>query len=137
MIVELLKRNVSCYLNCLDPEYGLTVIIVDQFPRGFPKLAYLQSSNGSFSVLRKFQYLSTRILLQKEVEINELEKLLMEQDIADEKSDLEERQSRLRTAKYFKRTPTKDPGGVDNMAQPELTQVICENLKEYSEYPAL
>jgi len=131
---RVIKENSNYRESSVELTYKqLTAIIVDDFPEGFPRLGYLQSSNQSFAIYRVFRYLSARVLVHKEGEMNDLEKQLAEQDSADEKSDLTERKNRLRSVKYSMGTQTIDPGRVRDSANPELIQVVYEKLKEYCE----
>ena len=100
-------------------------------------MAYLQSSNKSFAVYRNFLYLCSRVLVQKQVELDDIEKQLKEQDSVDDKSDLKERRDRLRSAKYSRKTQTTGSDVAQDAAQPELIQVTYEKLKEYSEHSIL
>ena len=110
------------------------VFLVDDFPQGFPRLAYLQSSNKSFAIYRTFRYLCARVLLHKQVELNDLEKQLTEQDDADRKSDLEERRDRVAGRNYATETRNAHFGPKEEVTQPELIQVIFEKLKAYGEH---
>lgn len=66
-----------------------------------------------------------------------LEKQLSDQDSADEKSDLEELNDRLRSIKCTAGTGTAHLGIAQDTTQPELMQVIYEKLKEYCEHSML
>jgi hypothetical protein len=53
---------------------------VENLPNGFPRLAAFQSSEASFSLYRSFSYLHSRILLDLQDEIRELEQELDDKD---------------------------------------------------------
>ncbi|KAL2069287.1 hypothetical protein VTL71DRAFT_15625 [Oculimacula yallundae] len=53
----------------------------EAYPEGFPRLAAWVSSSESVEIARGFKYLYHRMILQDQVELNNLEKKLMEADI--------------------------------------------------------
>ena len=58
--------------------------VVNEFPRGFPRLAALQSSSDDLYIFRGFKRVHARILLQLEVEISQLAKDLDKLDKEDD-----------------------------------------------------
>ncbi|KAH8587199.1 hypothetical protein B0O99DRAFT_678273 [Bisporella sp. PMI_857] len=73
---------------------------IGDYPQGFPSLAGFQSSNNAFGIIRMFQYLCTRTLLQQQVELNNLEQELLKQDKLDSTSESKERRNRVRSTTY-------------------------------------
>lgn len=57
---------------------------VNEFDDGYPKLAIFQNSSENFSIYRRFGYLQSRILLDKQDQLRVLEKKLDEFDHANE-----------------------------------------------------
>jgi hypothetical protein len=53
---------------------------VESYPRGYPRLAALQSSDYDFAMFRRFATIHTRCLLLAQEEISSLEKKLQEVD---------------------------------------------------------
>jgi hypothetical protein len=70
----------------LNLEIDRSVTAVDQAPEGFPQLAAFLNSDASFAVFRRFGLLSSRLLLQMEVDLTDLEKKLHDLDNADASS---------------------------------------------------
>jgi hypothetical protein len=93
---------------------------VDDFPKGFPRLSALVSSDNDFTIFRGFKRLHARILLQLEVEISELLKALDKLD----KEDYADRAMRYRLTK------TKHDKNWDS-TQHDLLGQLREKLKEY------
>jgi hypothetical protein len=83
----------------------------------------LTNSNESFAIFRKFGQLSSRILLQRQIELTELEKDLNELDAADAADP--NRLYRLRGAHH------KD--GWDT-AQRDLLSQVAVKLGEYGDF---
>jgi hypothetical protein len=93
---------------------------VDRFPRGFPRLAAFQSSDNDFVVFRSFKRLHARILLELEVEVSQLEKVLDKQDKEDDADD----------KMWYRISNTTDDTGADP-PQRELLARVRAKLKEY------
>lgn len=53
---------------------------VNDHPRGFPQLAAFVNADISFLIYREFSYLRNRLLLDREIELAQLERDLMTQD---------------------------------------------------------
>lgn len=51
----------------------LTCLVVENNPNGFPRLAAFQASDSNFGLYRSYSYLHSRILLDLQSEITELE----------------------------------------------------------------
>ncbi|KAK4931278.1 hypothetical protein LTR49_002336 [Elasticomyces elasticus] len=58
--------------------------LVDEFPDGYPNLATFADSDESFSLYRRFGYLQSRLLLDKQDELRQLEKQLDSMDTSEE-----------------------------------------------------
>ncbi len=101
-------------------EADLTIFIVDQFPRGFPRLAAFQSSDDDFMIFRGFKRLHNRILLRLEVEITLLEEALDKLDSEDDGND------KMR----YRLGHTKHKEGWST-TQLELLDQIRDKLSEY------
>ena len=56
---------------------------MDNFPRGYPNLAAFTDSDDSFMIYRRFGYLQSRILLEKQDELRSLEQQLDELDASE------------------------------------------------------
>lgn len=59
---------------------SLKIVQVDDHPRKFPQLAALMDADTSFLIYREFSYLRNRLLLDREIELAQLERDLMTQD---------------------------------------------------------
>jgi DNA-binding transcriptional regulator/RsmH inhibitor MraZ len=57
---------------------------VDDYPKGFPRLAAFQNSDDDLVIFRVFNQSHIRILIQDEVEITKLEEDLKKLDFADD-----------------------------------------------------
>ena len=55
-------------------------ILVDKFPGGYPNLAAFADSHENFMMYRRFGYLSSRVLLERQDEMRALEERLDELD---------------------------------------------------------
>lgn len=56
---------------------------MEGFPGGYPRLAAFTDSHDNFMLYRRFGYLSSRVLLDKQDELRELEDKLEELDVSD------------------------------------------------------
>jgi hypothetical protein len=70
-----------------------TDALVSDFPSGFPRLAAFQAADPSYSLYRGFAYLHSRLLLDLQDELAQLEKELEEVDW----DDADEHPDRLRS----------------------------------------
>ncbi|KAH7062257.1 hypothetical protein B0J12DRAFT_735817 [Macrophomina phaseolina] len=70
---------------------------VEKYPCGYPRLAAFQSSDESFSIYRRFEYLHSRVLLGLQYELSELEQELQRIDGRD--ADDEKNARRLKSRK--------------------------------------
>ena len=71
-------------------------LVVEDCPKGYPKLAAFLSSEHNFSLYRGFSYLHSRVLLDLQDEISTLEKELDTADIFDSANGHENRLSSRR-----------------------------------------
>lgn len=60
---------------------------MEQCPEGYPRLAALLDSDENFMLYRRFGFLQSRLLLDKQDELRELEKDLDRMDKVDHKKD--------------------------------------------------
>ncbi len=93
----------------------------EKYQKGFPQLAAFMSSDDDFNMILGNKYLHTRVLLQKMVEIEELDKALSALDKRDATDP--RRQWRL--------THCYEEG--DDPEQRDLLKKIEVSLKEYGE----
>jgi hypothetical protein len=69
-------------------------VSVDETPNGYPRLAAFQSSEANFSLYRSFSYLHSRVLLDLQDEITNLERELDDIDLDDSDEDPDRLRSR-------------------------------------------
>ena len=62
----------------------ILTLLVQDFPRGFPRLACFLDSDDAFMVYRRFGLVFSRLLLNKQDEIREMEATLLAMDRTDE-----------------------------------------------------
>lgn len=58
------------------PGRGTDSALVKDFPNGYPNLATFQNSSENFAIYRRFGYLQSRLLLDKQDELRVLEEKL-------------------------------------------------------------
>ena len=68
------------------PISGLVILIskVQDYPRGFPRVACFLDSDDAFMVYRRFGLVFSRLLLNKQDEIREMEATMLAMDRTDE-----------------------------------------------------
>jgi len=66
---------------------SLIVVIVEQCPEGYPRLAAFLDSDENFMLYRRFGFLQARLLLNKQDELRDLEKKLDRMDLADQNNN--------------------------------------------------
>ena len=103
----------------------LTSNVVEDYPEGYPQLAAFIASADNFSIFRKFDRASNRVLLHLQSEIAALDKGLDEMDQADERSTTA---YRLRSIRHEE--------GWDN-GQRKLISQLQEKLPIYCDTPFL
>lgn len=97
---------------------------MDETPNGYPRLAAFQSSESNFSLYRSFSYLHSRILLDLQDDITNLEKDLDVIDFNDSRED----SSRLSSCEYDR---TSDEN--DARTRRVILKEIRTKLMEYDE----
>jgi hypothetical protein len=97
--------------------------VVDEYPKGFPKLAALISCDDSLAMHRGFKYCHNRVLLLLEVQITELEKELYKLDKADSADP--SKAWRLKSTKYEENW---------DATQEKLIDKLISKLKVYGEH---
>lgn len=60
---------------------------MELFPKGYPRQAAFADSDESFMIYRRFGYIHSRLLLNKQDELRELEASLKNMDLIDADSD--------------------------------------------------
>lgn len=111
---------------CTVHECSLTLTVED-FPRGFPKLARFLDSDDNFMVYRRFGTVCSRLLLHKQDEISKMEGVLHNMDKMDE---------RAKNEKYLmsRSLDIERDGGVPE-CWPESRPQLMEKLeKKFVEY---
>ncbi|KAL6707392.1 hypothetical protein ACN47E_004171 [Coniothyrium glycines] len=93
---KFLRRITQSFKSGPEPESvtETRTRILEDTPRGYPRLAAFQSSEANFALYRSFSYLHSRILLDLQDEITALEKELDEVDWDDSEDDPERLHSR-------------------------------------------
>jgi hypothetical protein len=71
------------FLSLFDSD----IVVVENCPEGYPRLAALLDCDEKFMLYRKFGFLQARILLNKQDELRELEKDLDRLDKVDQGKD--------------------------------------------------
>lgn len=103
---------------------------MENTPNGFPRLAAFQSSEANFSLYRSFSYLHSRVLLDLQDEIRELEKELDEIDW----DNFDDDPDRLRSREI---DVTKAAGEGDARNRRVILREIKNKLMEYGEHMLL
>ena len=111
----------------LCPVHGCALkSIVENFPRGFPKLARFLDSDDNFMVYRRFGTVCSRLLLHKQDEISKMEGVLHSMDKTDE---------RAKNEKYLMSHTLDD--GRDSIpefwpeSRPQLMEKLEKKIVEY------
>lgn len=60
-------------------------VVVEDYPRGYPRLTAYMNSNDFFKIYRKFDFLRGRLLLDQQIELAQLEEKLITIDKEDSK----------------------------------------------------
>ena len=109
----------------------MTINAVEQCPKGYPLVAAFQSSEPAFSIYRGFGYLHSRVLLDLQCELTELEAELDEFDDGDNIPRNQIRlQSRSKDQRHAKKTAS------ERNRRDVLTEVR-RRLVEYCTSPAV
>jgi len=75
---------ISVSLNNLNRSGLSDIEVVENCPEGYPRLAALLDSDEKFMLYRRFGFLQTRVLLNKQDQLRELEKDLDRLDKVDQ-----------------------------------------------------
>ena len=97
---------------------------MEECPLGYPKLAAFIDSDDNFMIFRRFGFLYSRVLLNKQDEIRELESRLdhMDKDDYQDESTRKCLKSRSRDEKRI---------GSTGQTRQELLRAVEEKLREY------
>lgn len=123
-----LRRVTGSFKSVPEPEHvtETRTKTLENCPNGFPRLAAFQSSDSNFGLYRSYSYLHSRILLDLQDEITELEKELDHLDW----DDYDEDEDRPR----FREISTGHAEGED---EPRTRRVVLREIKtrlmEYDE----
>lgn len=97
------------------------ILVVETYTEGIPRLAALHDSDDTFSMYRRFGPYAARVLVHRELEINELTTSL---DKLDEEDLTTERKYRLQSIEHNEQW---------DATQRDLINKIQEKLSEYCE----
>ncbi|KAL8790444.1 MAG: hypothetical protein Q9213_000596 [Squamulea squamosa] len=95
---------------------------IDDHPKGYPKLAAFMNSSDNFLMCRRFAFLHSRVLLHRQDELAEMEKVLIAMDDEDEESDQLSLESRRR-----------DDQRPEQGSRKSLITKIDDKLKDYDD----
>ena len=102
--------------------------LVDDHPRGYPKLAAFMSSDENFLVCRKYSFLRSRVLLYRQDELSKLEETLVALDQEDWETDDASRLALM--SRKTDEARNEDP----RYSRKTLIQKIDDKLKQYGMY---
>ena len=109
-------------------EISSNPVLVDDHPRGYPKLAAFMSSDDNFLVCRKYSFLRSRVLLYRQDELSKLEDTLVALDQEDAEMDEESRLALM--SRKTDEARNEDP----QYSRKTLIQKIDDKLKQYGEF---
>ncbi|KAL9637342.1 MAG: hypothetical protein Q9204_001920 [Flavoplaca sp. TL-2023a] len=112
------------YVPIPTMHLDLLTYLVDDHPRGYPKLAAFISSSDNFLMCRSFAFLHSRVLLHRQDELAEMEKALIAMDDEDKDLDHLALQSRRR-----------DDHRTEEPSRKSLMNKIDDKLKNYGTNP--
>lgn len=92
---------------------------MDEYPKGYGKLAAIEDCDPNFLICRKFGWLHTRVLLHRQDELVECEEALERLDAFDQSHDFRKLNSRRRD------------DGVGKSRRRELLEEIEKKLTKY------
>lgn len=101
--------------------------IVDEYPKGYPRLAAVQASDPNWPVYRRFKTLHHRIILHRQQELVKLEQQLNRLD----RKDAEENHHRLGSLQWDHEEAVQE--GKERSEREEIIEKIDTKLKEYGE----
>lgn len=105
-------------------------MLVDDHPKGYPKLAAFVDSDENFSIFRKYGFLRNRVLLYRQDELAQLERTLIAMDEDDNGTNPDRLQCR-QTDEDLDHEHTGDP----IYTRKGLIKAIDDKLKEYGIFP--
>ena len=103
--------------------------VVQDYPRGFPRLACFLDSDDAFMTYRRFGLVFSRLILNKQDEIQEIERTLLAMDRMDEATD--EGYLMSRTADVSRETDSIPPSWSET--RPQLLERLEKKALEYGE----
>lgn len=101
---------------------------VEECPKGYPRLAAFLSSESSFSLYRSFSYAHSRVLLDLQAQVAQLERELDRLDLLDSQNG-DDGNLRLSSKARDDRGPRDD----DQRPRAEVLRELREKLSEYDE----
>jgi hypothetical protein len=84
----------TCRLHLVFSNHLSNLSAVDACPAGYPRLAAFLDSDDCFSVYRRFGFLQSRLLLNKQDKLRQLEEALDSLDLSEAKADEHRPQTR-------------------------------------------
>lgn len=114
-------------ISPLPLEISSNPVLVDDHPRGYPKLAAFMSSDENFLVCRKYSFLRSRVLLYRQDELSKLEDTLVALDQEDAETDDASRLALM--SRKTDEARNEDP----RYSRKTLIQKIDDKLKQYGE----
>ena len=115
-------------ISPLPLEIPSDPVLVDDHPRGYPKLAAFISSDENFLVCRKYSFLRSRVLLYRQDELSKLEDTLVALDQEDAETDDASRLALM--SRKTDEAREEDP----RYPRKTLIQKIDDKLKQYGVY---
>ena len=103
-------------------------VLVDDHPRGYPKLAAFMNSDENFLVCRKYSFLRSRVLLYRQDELSRLEETLCALDQEDAETDDASRLALM--SRKTDEARDEDP----QYSRKTLIHKIDDKLKQYGVY---
>lgn len=100
---------------------------VDQYPRGYPRLAAFQRSDPDFAVYRRFNTLHQRVILHRQQELVKLERQLNDLD----RTDARETPYRLASLEWDHEDALQQ--GKEQSEREDIINKIEIKLKNYGE----
>lgn len=100
---------------------------VDDYPKGYPRLAAFLQSDPNFEIYRRFRMLRHRIILHRQQELMKLEQKLNELDL----NDAEKHPNRLQSLEWDHEDAVGE--GKLRSEREEIIDAIDSKLKDYGE----
>jgi hypothetical protein len=109
------------HIYCCGRQADKILVIVDNYPEGYPQLAAFMNSDESFAIFRKFGQTNCRVMIHLQSEIAALEKELEELDRSD---------ARDGSSTSYRLVSTEHRAGWDTR-QKDILQQLEEKLPVY------